>query len=113
MVKLPDWLKKNEKGAYLVDSDKVYPIVLKALNIGSDLDQYQLEVAYQCVKMKVQDLAEANGDGPANGKSLPILMQTSDKAKWSIKSYPAGRGAKAATQGREAKVHYARIKNLI
>jgi hypothetical protein len=109
----PAWLTRNKGGAYLVDTHKAYPLFLKAL--GLKHDQYGLEVTYQCVKMAVQDLVSASGQDPRDeGKPLVILMEPGrDKDKWALRSAPAGKGAALATQGREARVHYDRIRGKV
>lgn len=106
---LPDWLSQNEKGVFVVDADTVYPKVLAALGF-KEVDQYALETVMQCTKMKVQDLVEALGVDPRPEKCLIIDIKTSDKARWAIANAPVGKGAAAATQGREAREHYKRIK---
>jgi hypothetical protein len=35
------------------------------------------------------------------------------KERWALARHKAGRGAAAATQGREARAHYERIRHLI
>lgn len=109
----PNWLKKDKKGAYLVDTHVAYPIFLKAL--GLKPDQYGLEVVYQCTKMKVQELVAASGSDPRDdGKPLVILMEAGkDKERWALRNAPAGKGTAAATQGREARVHYERIRSKV
>ena len=60
---LPSWLKERKGvkvaegrvGAYTIDPDIAYPIVLKALGVEKP-DQYHAELAYQCCKMAAQDL---------------------------------------------------------
>lgn len=106
----PHWLKKDKKGAYVVDTHVAFPIFLKAL--GLKHDQYGLEVVYQCAKMKVQELVAASGGDPRDGgRALVIVMDPGkDKSKWALSGAPAGKGAAAATQGREARVHFERIR---
>jgi hypothetical protein len=124
-MKFPSWLEKNEGGAYVVNTDEAYPEVLKVL--GLEKDQYSIEVAYQCIKLKVQDLVAASDDDPREQdppKPLVILMESAAKAaaeteedaiaakeKWALRKYPEGRGAAAATKGREARDHYERVRH--
>lgn len=113
MKDFPKWLTKDKKGAFVVDTSAAYPIVMKALDLKHD--QYGLEVAYQCIKMKVQELVAASGSDPRDkGRSLVILMEAGgDKERWALRNAPAGKGAAAATQGREARVHFDRIRGRI
>jgi len=110
MANFPKWLTKDKKGAFVVDTHQAYPIFLKEL--GLKPDQYGLEVAHQCIKMCVQDLVSASGSDPRDtGGSLVILMDAGkDKEKWAQRNALAGKGARAATQGREARVHWDRIR---
>lgn len=112
---LPKWLTKNEKGVYVVDADQAFPIALKALGLDEKLDQYALECAYQCVKMKTQEEAAANGDydPEGGGKTLVISIECKDKEKWRHANHPEGRGVLAATKGREAKAMYPKVRNKL
>lgn len=113
MKDFPKWLTKDKKGAYVVDTGAAYPIVMKQLDLKHD--QYALEVAYQCIKMKVQELVAASGSDPRDsGKPLIIFMESGkDKEKWAQRNASAGRGPAVATKGREARTHYERIRNHI
>lgn len=132
-----------DKGAFIVDSHAAYPLAIAAIvkqhNDAADqldaaadkdksakvkplsrmnaeeLDQYMLECAYQCIKMTVQELVEESDEDPrAEGKSLVIMFQSGeDKQKWAQASYPAGRGADAATKGREARLFKAKVKGAL
>lgn len=110
---LPKWLTKDKKGAYVVDTHAAYPIFLKALDLKPD--QYGLEVAYQSIKLKVQDVAADSGSDPrGEGKPLVILMESGkDKEKYALRNAPAGKGIQAATKGLEAKAHYDRIRGKV
>jgi hypothetical protein len=109
---LPEWAKPREKkegdrGAPWVDVDThaAYPAILKELGIEKEeqLDQYWLEVAYQCIKMDVQ---------MSCGFNIQIRMRDPDK-RYAQKKYPKGKGAFLATQGREARGHYKRLRGAL
>ena len=71
------------------------------------IDQYWIEVAYQCVKMELQRLL-----GRFNFE-IRIVAHGGRKERWALKNHPNGRGVKAATQGREAREHYRRLRGFI
>lgn len=109
-MSLPSWLTRPKPdGAFVVDADQAYPIALAAL--GLPVDQYSLEVAYQCIKLKVQEIVAGLPDDPrAKGKALVISIESKDKAKWKQANHPKGRGPAPATKGREARQHYERLR---
>lgn len=118
-VVLPAWAKliKQPSDKFCavieVDSDKAYPAMLAELGVApKSVDQYWVEVAYQCIKMDVQAAIEGTDIDPSiAGKSAQINMSPADK--WALKSFPKGKGITAATQGREARDHYKRIRGRI
>lgn len=65
----------------------------------TNLDQYWLEVAYQCIKMDCQRF---------NGMGIDIRIRDRER-KYCQANYREGRGAHAATQGKEARNHYMRM----
>src|SRR5262245_39615790 len=100
---LPKWLSRKQSGAYVIDADVAYPIALNAMNITQP-DQYAVEAAYQCCKLKVQDIVATLDDDPRKtGGVLAIVIESKDKRRWSLESYPPGKGPDAATKGREAR----------
>lgn len=111
---LPKWLTRNKAGAFIVDADAAYPMVFSVMGV-SKIDQYALETAYQCLKLKVQDIAETFDDDPRKkGGVLAICFQSKDKTRWSFESHPEGKGWFAATKGREARnVTYPQIKDKL
>jgi hypothetical protein len=113
MTALPKWVTHRKDGVFVVDPDIAYPAVLKALGLGGKPDQYQLETAYQCVKMKVQELAEAAGHDPKKPLIIHIAGGGTAKKSWALSAHPRGRGSEAATQGREARVHFERVRGQI
>lgn len=107
---LPAWVTRNQKtGVFTVDPDAVYPAVLKALKVEKP-DQYWLEVAFQCVKLKVQELAAGAGHDATKPVVIHIDGGAENKKTWALVNHPPGRGAVVATKGREAKAHYERIR---
>lgn len=106
-------------GAILVDPDIVYPEILDALGVsGTELDQYWLEVAYQCAKLEVARVLVDSGHDPWPARPRAIVIQSRKGAEegdpgWVIANYPVGRGADAATKGREAREHYRRWRGFV
>jgi hypothetical protein len=116
MKTLPPWLSRRDDGVFEIDPDLAYPAILKALGIrDSEIDQYWLEVAYQCAKLHVQELVSGSELDPRPKMALQIhiLSHGARKDRWALRKHKAGRGARRASEGREAKVHYPRIRNLL
>lgn len=85
-------------------------------------DQYWIEVAYQCAKMDVQSaLVGTPYDPRLAGKGAEIHF--SRAPQWALSRYPVGKagvvngrrlaGAQLATEGREARGHYQRIRGRL
>ena len=75
-------------------------------------DQYWLEVAYQCAKMDLQMALSGTQFDPRNaGKSSELHF--SRAPQWAQSAFPKGKGADAATQGREARGHYQRVRGRL
>lgn len=113
MAELPKWLTRRDDGVMVIDPDIAYPAVLTALGVkDGDLDQYWIEVAYQCAKMRVQDLVEGTEYDPRPNRALTIHVQAHGgrKDRWALTQYPPGRGAELATKGRAARQHYALLR---
>ncbi len=115
MASLPKWLTRQKDGSFLVDPDVVYPEIFKALNVKKeDVDQHWIEVAYQCAKMKVQDLITGTelDPRPNNGFVIVIDGAADRKNRWALANHRPGvpgRDANSATRGLQAKGHYRRI----
>lgn len=111
---LPDWLTLDN-GVFLIDSDIIYPELLKELGVNEDeIDQYWLEVVYQCAKLETQRLLfNTSFDTRPNGKSLLFSVRSADKERWALKNHRRGRGAEVATKGREARGHYIKLRGYI
>lgn len=118
-VRLPEWAKIIERGGEKlcavieVDSDSAYEAWLtELLPEATTPDQYWIEAAYQCIKMDVQAAIEGTDLDPSlAGKSAQINLTPSDR--WALKNFKKGKGVNAATQGREARDHYKRIRGRI
>lgn len=113
-VKLPPWAKLAAKqderlaAKIEVDSQKAYAEWLATLKVEK-VDQYWLEVAYQCIKLDVQAaLAGTKYDPQVAGKANQIIM--SRAPEYAQAAHPRGRGPEAASKGKEARKHYARIR---
>ncbi|HEX9771002.1 MAG TPA: hypothetical protein VGA50_17650 [Kiloniellales bacterium] len=106
VIQLPKWaaIDPNNPRRVIVDSAAAYPAWLEELGVGeARLDKYWLEVAYQAIKLDIQ---AAMGPG-----GLEIKMTRA--AKFAQKTYRPGRGTARASQGKEARGHYARIRGFL
>jgi hypothetical protein len=117
-VRLPKWASVNQEKRYIdIDPDVAYPVILGALGIAeAQYDQYWLEVAYQCAKMKVQSVVEGSELDPRSRSEDPrplVINVLSRKDRWALTDFTPGRGIDAATKGREARAYYERISNRI
>jgi hypothetical protein len=139
---LPEWAQANDKGEILIDAQQFYPAMLDELwsddhwpeKFGprvaqntakfttdertvpdiqrGELDQYWLEVAFQCAKLDVQFAVAGTSLQAKAGGALWIIVVDSDKKKYRRANHPQGRGSDVAAQGLEARMHYQRIRNL-
>jgi hypothetical protein len=110
-IALPNWASVVADQPTIkisVDPDKAYPALLAELGVKkSGIDQYWAEVVYQCAKMDCQ--AAMLRAGGTFGFSIKVL----NRPAWALANLPAGRGTAAATQGREARDHYIRIRGSL
>lgn len=114
---LPAWATQREgehpKVSVIVniDSAAAYADWLARLEV-TELDQYWLEVAYQCIKLDCQAaLVGTEFDPRTSGKSAEFRFDNAPK--YALKSHPEGKGVALATQGREARGHYVRIRGAM
>jgi len=113
-LRLPPWAKraKNQSdwASITIEADTdAYVAEWFGLLGVTKPDQYWLEVAYQCAKLDLQTaIAGTEYDPRIGGKPAEFKFNRSDK--WALKLHPTGKGIKAATQGREARGHYVRIR---
>lgn len=111
---LPSWAtarapESNKVSVVIeVQSGGAYKEWLDKLHVA-EKDQYWLEVAYQCIKLDCQAaLVGTDFDPRSAGK--PAEIRFSNAPEYRIADHPPGRGVEAATQGREARDHYVRIR---
>lgn len=127
-IKLPQWMQREK--LQLPEWASVDPRVPNkvSININVDtnkamrewigllgspaLDQYWLEVAYQCVKLDVQ-MAIAGTEFDPRISNRPAQFHFLRADQWAQKKHPVGRGAQAAAQGKEARGHYIRIRGSL
>jgi len=116
-VNLPEYARMLKNGRIEIDADKFYPLLLKELGI-TDIDQYWLEVAYQCMKLDMQSAIKGT-EIEINGGAVVLLVKDATKlsndgiSKWAQERFPKGKGIDAATKGKEARAHYKRIRGVI
>ena len=110
---LPGWAARRADGVIVVDPAVAYPTLLHELGVlTEDLDQYWVEVAYQCTKMEIQRcLGGTEFDPRASG--LPLAIKILNRPEWALKRFALGRGVNAATNGREARAHYIRLRGAV
>jgi hypothetical protein len=113
-VSLPKWAKMAESHSPKVsclikaDMDGAMKEWLDLLEV-KEPDQYWLEAAYQCAKLDLQAaLAGSPMDPRISGK--PCEFHFSRAPQWALANFPKGKGPRAATQGKEARSHYVRIR---
>jgi hypothetical protein len=116
-VKLPPWArlaaKQDDRLAVKIEIDSAvaYQEWLSTLQVTNP-DQYWLEVAYQCIKLDVQSaIAGTKYDPKVAGKSAQLNM--SRAPQYALAAHPRGRGSEAASRGKEARAHYARIRGRL
>jgi hypothetical protein len=108
------WLARNDKNVYIVNSAKAYSVALAALGFADDetLTAERLELAFQCLKLKVQDIA-ANlpGDPRAEGFVLRVLFEGGEVAKELYGQAGKPHGPKFAPA--DIRAHYERIRGKL
>jgi len=115
MKTLPKWLSRRADGAFVIDPDIAYPLILKELGVNDgDLDQYWIECAYQAAKLATQDLVTGTELDPRPKLGFVIVIDSAGgrKDRWALKNHKPGkpgRDVNAATKGLQAKQHYTRI----
>ena len=111
---LPPWARvsdhRSAKVSICIDVDtEGYVNDWMALLAPPQIDQYWLEVAYQCAKLDVQmALVGTEYDPRFSGK--PAEFHFSKSPELALVLHPHGRGVEAATKGKEARAHYVRIR---
>ncbi len=108
----PAWAKRhpgrrNSEIVYLVDPDQFYPQLLDELGF-TKIGRYELEVAYQCMKM---DMQVAHG---SYGFTIHVRADGERKRKWNFTMHPGtDQDVLVATAGLEAREHYLRIRGFL
>lgn len=107
-VKLPEYASFGEKVAgrvpiINVNAELMYQLYLAEYGV-EEIDQYWLEVCYQSMKMDLQLAMKTF--------QFAIHVQDKDK-KFALKKWPEGRGVAAATQGREARGHFQKLRGML
>lgn len=125
---LPAWLTPapGKPGVFNVDPDKFYPEILDRLQAAPDVpyegevDQYWLEVAYQCMKLDAQLFLRMSGLDPRPQQSLVLNIDGGSKDKWAQKRYKPGRLERLAAlgdpyklAGKEAREYYVRMRGFL
>lgn len=115
-TELAPGITADEHKVVHVDVDIVYPSILKSLKLEGPLDQYKLEVIYQCAKMEVQRLVGGSEHDPRPDRPLRIMIEHANadsKEKWALKNHPEGKGWETASKGYEAREHYRRWRGFV
>lgn len=86
-----------------VDAEGAYLSWLAELKV-KELDQYWLEVAYQCFKMELQVAME--------GFVFEIHVHDKER-RFAQKKFPRGRGPERASTGLEARAHFLRLRGHV
>ena len=113
MIAMPAWMTRRANGVVVIDPDGAYPEILAALDVPEkDWDQYWIETAYQCAKLEVLRVLAATKSDPRPARSLVIHIE-SRKDTWALGKFKPGRGAAAASKGREAREHYRKWRGFV
>jgi hypothetical protein len=110
---LPSWLTRNDAGSYIVDQAIAYALALEGLAIdAAKATAQELELAFQCIRMKVEDIVSDQPDDPrAEGKNLKIFFEgdADSKEKYRQIDKPRGKSFSKA----EVKEHYKKIRGKL
>lgn len=135
-INLPSWAKVIAPGKIEVDASVFYPEILEELWADktwpteventlyeglqrTEVDQYWLEVAFQVAKMDIQMAISGTELMPEKGGALVIIIKDSTKKSnngvsiYAQKNAPKGRDVKVASNGREAREHFKRIRTVL
>lgn len=104
----PSWITRIDDDHYEINADVAFPHFMKELGV-KDLDQYWLEVIYQCAKLDLRRLLLISGKKPWPRQ----IRIRGSKEKWAQHRYPVGRGSYAATKGKEAREIYRQLRGFI
>lgn len=108
---LPAWAQIRKDGVIEVDTDAAYGEWFQLLG-NPKLDQYWLEVAYQCAKMDLQAAIAGTPMDPSIAKQ-PALFKFRRSVSLAQSKHKRGKGPELATKGLEARAHYRRIRGFL
>jgi hypothetical protein len=128
-VQLPPWarqshIERTDVSMYvLVDTDAAVQDWIATLDLKrEEIDQYWLEVIYQCIKLDVQ-ASIARSDFDPRDRQQPVEIKMQRAPQWALANFPDrhvavqnGRrvsGIERASKGREAREHYRRIRGAL
>src|SRR5262245_24970489 len=109
---VPTWARRrhgwsNSEIVYDVDPDKAYPQLLDELGFKR-VTKYEIEVAYQCMKM---DMQVAHGGFRF---TIHVRGDGDRKRRWNHTMHPGhDHEPLIATHGLEARAHYLRIRGFL
>lgn len=109
-INLPPWARydptvqvENRVPVVEVDGPAAYEAWLEELG-SPQVDQYWLEVAYQCIKLDLQ-LAM---------RTFAFEIRISDPEKrFAQVAHPVGKGSAAASRGLEGREHFRRLRGFV
>jgi hypothetical protein len=128
-VQLPPWARQAEIARsdvsmyILVDTDAAVQDWVATFELKpEEIDQYWLEVIYQCIKLDVQ-AAIARSDFDPRDRKMPVEIKMQRAEKWALANFPdkhatveGGKrvsGIERASKGREAREHYRRVRGAL
>jgi hypothetical protein len=116
-LNLPSWASVDSDGSdkfavtILVDSAAAYTEWLTELGVDEPT-QFDIECAYQCIKMDVQRAVEGTEYDPRTaGKSHVIKFSRAEE--FALANFPEGKGVGAATQGLQARNAYRKARGAV
>jgi len=111
LVAYKEWFALLHDPAYPIPNDMEQAGITHMPNVAVP-DQYWLEVAYQCTKLDLQmALKSSQFDPLLSGK--PVEFNFLSRPELKMTNYPEGKTWQAATQGREARMHYIRVRGSL
>lgn len=132
MNDLPTWASAIAPGKIEINAEQFYPDLLnqlwadenwqesgvcKGLQRG-EIDQYWLEVAFQCAKLDIKNAVNGSELSPQKGGALLIMVKDDTKAdsgisRYAMASYKKGKNINYRAIYKEAREHYKRIRNIL
>lgn len=108
VLNLPSWAKVIDTAKIEMDAGKFYPEILEDFGV-KELDQYWLEVAFQCAKLDVQLAVSGTEHQAPTGGALCLIVVDEGK-QYAQSKYPEGKGADQA--GKDAKSLWKKLRGL-